>query len=114
MLEISMHIRYCMLYEFQLENNASAASRHMCCTSLHEGAVADLTSPDWFKRFREGGMPLKDRLRFGCPLQSHIERIKLLTEDNPSLTTRELSAMLGCNQSTIDHHLHDIRKVNKL
>ena len=48
------------------------------------------------------------------PLQSDIERIKILIEGNLPLTTRELSAMFGCNQSTIDRHLHHIGKVNKL
>ena len=50
----------------------------------------------------------------GCPLQSDIERIKVLMEDNPRLTTRKLSTTLGCNQFTIDRHLSDIGKVNRL
>ena len=47
-------------------------------------------------------------------MESDIERLKVLIEDNPRLTTRELSTMLGCNQSTIDRHLHEMGKVNKL
>ncbi|CAF3492592.1 unnamed protein product [Rotaria socialis] len=57
---------------------------------------------------------LKDRPRSGRPLEPDIERLKVLIEDNPRLTTRELSSMLGCNQSTIDRHLHEMGKVNKL
>ena len=30
-------------------------------------------------------------------MESDIERLKVLIEDNPRLTTRELSTMLGCN-----------------
>ena len=106
MSEISTHIRHCILYEFQLGNSASAA--------LGDDAVADRTCRDWFKRFREGDISLEDRPRSGRPMESDIERLKVLIEDNPRLTIRELSTMLGCNQSTIDRHLHEMGKVNKL
>ena len=101
------------MYEFQLGNSASAAARNICA-ALGDDAVADRTCRDWFKRFREGDISLEDRPRSGCPMESDIERLKVLIEDNPRLTTRELSTMLGCNQSTIDRHLHEMGKVNKL
>ncbi|CAF4426869.1 unnamed protein product [Rotaria socialis] len=94
MSEIPIYIRHCILYEFQLGNNASAAARNICA------ALGDIS--------------LEDRLKSGRPLESDIERLKVLIEDNPRLTTRELLAMLGCIQSTIDRHLHEMGKVNKL
>ncbi|CAF1339598.1 unnamed protein product [Rotaria magnacalcarata] len=113
MSEIPIHIRHSILYELQLGNNASAAASNMCAT-LGEGAAADRTCRDWFKRFREGDMSLEDRLKSERPLEFDIERLKILIEDNPRLTTREFSAMLGCNQSTIDRHLYEMGKVNQL
>ena len=68
--------------------------RHICA-ALGEYATADCTCPDWFKRFRESDKSLEDRLRFGRLLQSHIERLKVLIKDNPSLTNHEFSAMRG-------------------
>ena len=99
--------------KFQLGNNASAAAHHIC-TALSEGAVTDCPNRDWIKRFREGDMSMEDCSRSGRPLEFDIERIKILIKDNSPLTTRELSAMLECNQSTIDRYLHNIWKVNKL
>ncbi|CAF1504592.1 unnamed protein product [Rotaria sordida] len=68
--------------------NASAAARNICA-ALGEGAVADRTCRDWFKRFRERDISLEDHPRSGRPLESDIERLKVLIEDNPRLTTRE-------------------------
>jgi [histone H3]-lysine36 N-dimethyltransferase SETMAR len=102
-----------MLYEFQLGNNASAAARNIC-TALGEGTVAERTCRDWFKRFREGDISLEDYPRSGRPVECNVEQLQALVEDNPRLTTRELSTTLGCNQSTIDRHLQQMGKVSKL
>ena len=59
-------------------------------------------------------MSLEVLPKSGHFLESDIERIKIVIEDKPRLTAGKLSAMLGCNQSTINGHLHDIGKVNIL
>ncbi|CAF4384580.1 unnamed protein product, partial [Rotaria magnacalcarata] len=50
-------------------NNATAVARNIWA-ALGEGAVADRTCRDWFKRFLEGDMSLEDRPKSGRPLES--------------------------------------------
>ena len=88
MSEISVDIRHCIFYQFQLGNNISAATRYVCAT-LSEDVVADPPYRDWFRRFRKGDTSLEDCPRFGHPLQSDIEQTKVLIEDSPWLTTLE-------------------------
>ena len=80
-----MHTCYYMFYELQLGNDTSTAAHHICATL----DVTDCTCRSWFKRFHEGNTPLENRPRSEHPLQSDNERIKVLIEDNPLLTTRE-------------------------
>ena len=53
MSEIPTHSRHCILYEFQLANNASAAARNICA-ALSEDRVAESTCHDSLKRSRKG------------------------------------------------------------
>ena len=97
MSEIPKHIRYCMLYEFQLGNNASARCPSMSVLQLGEGIVADCTCRHWFKRFQEGDLSLEIYPTSGRPLECDMGRLQALIENNPRLTTRELSIVLGYN-----------------
>ena len=84
MTEISIDIRHCMFNEFQLRNDANAAACHICA-ALREGVVAYRTCRDCLKRFCEGDTSLEVCPRSERSLQSDIERIKVLIEDNLSL-----------------------------
>ena len=81
-----MHISHCVFYQFQLGNNARAGARQICAAL----DVADCTCRAWFKGFGEGDTSLEDRSRPRRPPQFDIEPIKVLIEDNPRLTNREL------------------------
>ena len=64
MSKISLHIRHCMFYQFQLGDNASAGARHIRAAL----GVADRTCQDWFRGFHEGNTSLEDLPRSGRPL----------------------------------------------
>ncbi|CAF5021655.1 unnamed protein product, partial [Rotaria sp. Silwood1] len=65
-VSIDLGYIFCLFITQLIGNNASAAARNICA-ALGEGAVADRTCRDWFKRFREGDMSLEDRPRSGRP-----------------------------------------------
>ena len=67
------------------------------CAALGAGTVADRTCRHWFKMFQEGDISLEIYPRSGRPLDCDMERLQALIENNPRLTTGELSIVLGCN-----------------
>ena len=46
-------IRECLLYEYQLGNNAVITVRNIC-VAKGQGAVSNVTAKRWFKRFYNG------------------------------------------------------------
>ena len=62
-----MHIRHCMLYEFNLKLNASQATKSIC--SVYFDDVLDVrTCQNWFARFKTGDFDIKDKKRTGRPV----------------------------------------------
>ena len=92
MSEIPTHIFDTTLYEFQLGNNASATSSNISA-ALGQGTVADSTCRHWFKRFQEELIYHWEDYR-RSPMWAGA-----LIEDNPRLTIRDLSIVLGCSSS---------------
>ena len=66
-------IRILLLHEFRLSNNASEATRNICCT-MGEGVIAIRTAQHWFKKFNEGDFDLNDSPRPGRPVVILIYR----------------------------------------
>ena len=55
-------IRECLLYEYQLNNNAAIATQNICVPKFQE-TVSFVTAKRWFKRFRNEDFSLQDDLR---------------------------------------------------
>jgi len=97
-----------MLYEFHQGHSATAASNNI--SGVYGDVVSVRVCQQWFRRFRKGDTDLCDRKRGGRPSVVDQSTLEGLVDEDPTLTTHELAALLGCNQSTVVRHLHSIGK----
>lgn len=113
MEEKRVHIRHCLLFEFDLGVSATEAHRHLCQTEGSDAPSVN-TCHFWYQRFRAGDRSLADEPRSGRPSDVNLDLLRSLVEDDPRQTTRGLAAILHCSHTAVANALHSIGKVLKL
>jgi len=68
----------------------------------------------WFHRFENGDFSFDDKERSGRPQELDLDKLRKEVEDDPFLTTRDLSLTLNTHYSTVARGLKSIGKVRKL
>ena len=68
------NLRHCILFAFQLKNNAVKATE-MICSALGEGVVTHKTCKKWFQRFRNGDFDFSNRERPDQPKKFEDEEL---------------------------------------
>lgn len=111
-----VHIRHCMLYEYNLqknEKNATQAAKSI--QSVYGVNALDVrTCQRWFDRFKNGDFDLNDKERTGRPVEANDDRLEELLQEDPRKSSRDLALELSVTHTTVLSRLHALGKVQKV
>lgn len=107
-----VHLRHCLRYEFAQGKSATAATQNIC-NAYGENAVNVRSAQRWFNKFRSGNFSLKDDTRSSKTLKIDEDELKVIIENNPRLTTREIALKMNVSHSTVARHLHRLGMVSR-
>lgn len=102
-----LEIRILLRYEFGLGHSAKESTDNICRVK-GPGAVSYITARRWFARFRQGNFHIDDEPHVGRPHSVNSDELLKAVEEDPRLTTRDLSVMFSCSNVTIANRLHEL------
>lgn len=99
-----VHLRHCILYEFEKKNNASIACENICAV-FGIGVLNVRTCQRWFKKFRSGDLSLEEDARSGRPSKIDNDVLEFMLDNNPHLSTRQIGQELGISHTVAGEHI---------
>lgn len=99
-----MHLRHCILYEYQLGRKVPEACRNLQ-QIFGEDAITERTCRKWFNRFKTGDFDICDKQRSGRRSIVDDEKLKALVQQDPSLTAAQMTKKLNSTPSAVARHI---------
>ena len=103
------HLRYCLLFTFQLKKSAAEA-QEMICSALGETAVSYSTCK---KRFKTGNFDFNEEKCPGQLKKINDEELQQFLEENFCRTQSELAQEFVVTRQAISKRLHKLRRIQK-
>ena len=96
----NLHYRHIMLVYCKKGENASQ-SRNKLCSVYGKDAVTTRTCERWIKKFRSGNLCVEDSSRSGRPAEIDTDKVKVLVDENPYSTTRDIAGELQISHPSV-------------
>ena len=104
MIEENIHLRHCMMYDFQKGSNAVQARKNLC-KMLGESVVTSRTCQRWFTKCRSDDFFLLNEPRSGRPSDVNDEDLRCMILENPTLNSVDVASKLGIHQTNLLKHM---------
>ena len=108
-----VHIRHCILFQFNLGNKATDATKNIC-EAYGKDALDIRKCQRWFKKFRSGNTSLEDEPGRGRVSDFDKDTLRSVVKANLRMTQNDFAETLYSSQKTISRQMKAIDKMQKL
>ena len=112
MVDPKYKVRAAILYEYKLGKKATECHLNICA-AFGQDSLSYQQICSWYKRFKDGDESLEDETHGNRPAAFDDQLLLDELDLDPTQTTRQLAAKIGCSNSTIDNHLEKLGKFYK-